>query len=71
MVAQRKTAEPTLVNGIDDDDEEGVRWDAAIRKTRRARRADMSRADVIAVVVGWSGGLILVLFISALARYVS
>jgi hypothetical protein len=71
MVAQRRTAEPVLVNGIDVDGQEDVSWVAATGKTRRARRADMSRADVIAVVVGWSGGLILVLFISALARYVS
>ena len=37
---------------------------------RRARRADMSRAGFIELVAGWSGGLVLVLFISALARYV-
>jgi hypothetical protein len=44
--------------------------DAATAKTRRARRADMSRADFIGLVAGWSGGLALVLLISALARYV-
>jgi hypothetical protein len=43
--------------------------DAATGKTRRARRADMSRRDFMGLVAGWSGGLVLVLFISALARY--
>jgi hypothetical protein len=71
MLAQRRTAEPTLINGINVDGQEGVRWDAATGKTRRARRADMSRADFIAVVAGWSSGLVLVLFISAMARYVN
>jgi hypothetical protein len=30
----------------------------------------VSRRDFIGLVAGWSGGLVLVLFISALARYV-
>ena len=42
----------------------------ATGKTRWARRADMSRSEFIGLVAGWSGGLVLVLFISALARYV-
>jgi hypothetical protein len=71
MIARARIAEPTVVNGINVDDQKGVKWDAAAGKTRRARRADMSRADFIAVVAGWSGGLVLVLFISVLARYVS
>jgi hypothetical protein len=71
MIDQRTTAEPTFVNGIDVGDQDGVRSDAATGKSRRARRADMSRADFIAVVAGWVGGHVLVLFISALARYVS
>ena len=41
-----------------------------VTPARRARRADMSRADFIGLVAGWSGGIVLVLFISALARYV-
>jgi hypothetical protein len=71
MFAQRKTAELALINGINVDDQECVSWDAATGKTRRARRADMSRADFITVVAGWSSGLVLVLFISAMARYVN
>jgi hypothetical protein len=51
MVDQRTTAEPTVVNGIDVGDQE----DAATGKSRRARRADVSRADFIAVVAGWVG----------------
>jgi hypothetical protein len=44
---------------------------SATHKTRRARRADMSRADFIKLVAGWFGGVVLVLFISIFARYVS
>ena len=40
--------------------------DPATSRTRRARRADMSRKDFIALVTGWSGELVLVLVISAL-----
>jgi hypothetical protein len=29
----------------------------------------MSRADFIGIVAGWSGGLVLILFISIFARY--
>ena len=44
--------------------------DTATGKTRRARRTDMSKRDFMGLVAGWSGGLVLVLFISALVRYV-
>src|SRR5262249_33637552 len=43
--------------------------DAAMDQTRRARR-DMSRRNFIGLVAGWSGGLVPVLFISALAAHV-
>jgi hypothetical protein len=48
-----------------------VKRNSATHKTRRARRADMSRADFIKLVAGWFGGVVLVLFISIFARYVS
>jgi hypothetical protein len=47
-----------------------VRQDSATDKTRRARCADMSRADFMGLVAGWSGGVVLVLFISIFVRYV-
>jgi hypothetical protein len=40
-------------------------------KLRRARRADMSRTAFMGLVAGWTGGLVLVLFFSILARNVS
>ncbi len=42
----------------------------AAGKASRARHADMSRKDFIGLVTGWIGGLVLVLFMSVLARYV-
>jgi hypothetical protein len=48
-----------------------VKRNSATHKARRARRADMSRADFIKLVAGWCGGVVLVLFISIFARYVS
>jgi hypothetical protein len=38
---------------------------------RRAPHVHMSRAEFIGLVAGWSGGLVVVLFISALARHAS
>ncbi len=40
-------------------------------KTRQAQRAFMSPAQFIALVAGWGAGLVLLLFISTLARYFS
>jgi hypothetical protein len=48
-----------------------VRRHSATDETRRARRADMSRADFIKLVAGWGGGVVLVFFISIFVRYVS
>jgi hypothetical protein len=45
------------------------RWNVATARTRRAQRAFVSPAEFIALVAGWVGGLVLLLFISALARY--
>jgi hypothetical protein len=42
--------------------------DFATAKTWQAGRAVMSPGEFIGIVVGWSGGLVLLLFISALAR---
>jgi hypothetical protein len=36
----------------------------------RARGADMSRVGLIGLGTGWSGALVLVLFVSALVRFV-
>jgi hypothetical protein len=47
------------------------KWNVATARTRQAQRAVMSRAEFMALVAGWSGGLVLLLFISALARYLS
>ena len=41
----------------------------ATAKARLARRADMSPAEFIGLVAGWGGGLVLLYFISAMARY--
>jgi hypothetical protein len=43
----------------------------ASARRRRAQRAVMSPAQFIALVGGWGAGLVLLLFISALARYFS
>ncbi len=43
----------------------------AIARRRSARRTSMSPAEFIALVVGWSAGIVLLLFVSALARYFS
>ena len=48
-----------------------ITWNVATARTRRAQRAFMSPAEFIALVAGWGGGLVLLLFISALARYLS
>jgi hypothetical protein len=42
---------------------------SATDKTRQVRSLAMSRADFIGIVMGWSGGLVLILFISIFARY--
>jgi hypothetical protein len=47
------------------------KWNVATARTRRARRAVMSPVEFIALAAGWSGGLVLLLFISAFARYLS
>jgi hypothetical protein len=46
-------------------------WNVASARMRRAQRAFMSPAEFIALVAGWGAGLVLLLFISALARYLS
>jgi hypothetical protein len=44
--------------------------DVATAKTRRARHAYMSPAQFMGLVAGWGSGLVLLSFISAVARYV-
>jgi hypothetical protein len=46
-------------------------WKLANVRTRRAHRAFMSPAEFMALVAGWGAGLVLLLFISAVARYLS
>jgi len=46
-------------------------WSVASARTRRAQRAFMSPAEFIVLVAGWGAGLVLLLFISAVARYLS
>jgi hypothetical protein len=48
-----------------------VIWNVASARTRQAPRAFMSPAEFLALVAGWGAGLVLLLFISALARYLS
>jgi hypothetical protein len=43
----------------------------ASARTRRAQRAVMSPAEFRTLVAGWCGGLALLLFVSAVARYLS
>jgi hypothetical protein len=43
-------------------------WNVASARTRRAQR---SPAEFIALVAGWGAGLVLLLFISAVARYLN
>jgi hypothetical protein len=40
-------------------------------RMRLAQRAFMSPVEFLALVAGWGAGLVLLLFISALARYLS
>jgi hypothetical protein len=47
------------------------KWNVATARTRRAQRAVMSPAEFMALVVGWGGGLVLLLFVSVLARYLA
>jgi hypothetical protein len=47
------------------------KWDTATAKTRQVQRAVMSRVEFMALVLGWSGGLVLLLFISAMTRYLA
>lgn len=47
------------------------KWNVATARTRQAERAVMSPAAFMALVVGWGGGLVLLFFISVLARYLS
>jgi hypothetical protein len=46
-------------------------WRVASARKRRAQRAFMSPAEFIALVAGWGAGLVLLLFVSILARYLS
>jgi hypothetical protein len=46
-------------------------WNFASARTRLAQRAFMSPAEFITLVAGWGAGLALLLFVSALARYLS
>jgi len=46
-------------------------WNVASARTRRAQRAFMSPAEFVALVAGWGAGLVLLLFISAVARYLN
>ncbi len=43
-------------------------WNAASVRARRAQGAVMSPAEFIALVAAWGAGLVLLLFIAALAR---
>jgi hypothetical protein len=43
-------------------------WNVASARTRRAQGAAMSPAEFIALVAGWGAGLVLLLFIAAVAR---
>jgi len=43
-------------------------WNVASARTRRAQSAVMSPKEFTALVAGWSAGLILLLFIAAVAR---
>jgi hypothetical protein len=47
------------------------KWNGATARTRQAERAVMSPAAFMALVVAWGGGLVLLLFVSILARYLS
>jgi len=47
------------------------KWNLATARTRQAERAVMSPAEFMALVAGWGGGLVLLLFVSALARYLT
>jgi len=44
-------------------------WTIASARTRRAHRASMSPAQFLALVAGWGAGVVLLLFVSAAARY--
>jgi hypothetical protein len=46
-------------------------WNFASARTRCARRVVMSPAQFIALVAGWGAGLVLLLLVSAFARYFS
>jgi hypothetical protein len=46
-------------------------WNLATARTRRAQGAVMSPREFIAVVAGWGASLVLLLFIAAVARYLS
>jgi hypothetical protein len=46
-------------------------WKVASARTRRAQRAVMSPAEFRTLVAGWCGGLVLLLFVSAVTRYLS
>ena len=46
-------------------------WKVASARMRRAQGAVMSPAEFIALIAGWGGGLVLLLFIAAVARYLS
>jgi hypothetical protein len=44
-------------------------WTNANPRTRQAYRASMSPAQFLALVAGWGTGVVLLLFVSAAARY--
>jgi hypothetical protein len=46
-------------------------WNFASARTRCARRVVMSPAQFIALVAGWGASLVLLLLVSAFARYFS
>jgi hypothetical protein len=47
------------------------RWNVASARMRRAQRAVMSPTQFLTLAAGWSAGLVLLLIISAVARYLS
>jgi len=46
-------------------------WNVATARTRRAQGAVMSPAEFITLVAGWGASLVLLLFVAAVARYLS
>lgn len=46
-------------------------WKVASARMRRAQGAVMSPAEFVTLVAGWGASLVLLLFIAAVARYLS